>query len=408
MGWDMEIPIVGFPMYIEELSTDFAGLFKQDRQMDQFKRLMTGFVIAERNTIAHVNGLFTYHTDQSNLNRFVTRTDWSSMEMNRIKIGMINEVEDDGVVVLDDYTVEKYGKEIYGTDWHYDHEKGRKIWGMQIADCIFSGKGIHPLLATVYVKEDSRWLKDDFKTKIEIQKEHLTQLVDMNLNFPCVLIDSWYFCKELTEHIESLEKDWVAQSKSNRLIRSRGKWVRLDIFAKDVIHRTNFRVIKLGDETYMMKAFTVKMKGMGRVRLLISFNKHGNFHFYVSNRLDWKELAIATRYSRRWDIEVWHREGKGSYGLEDCQLRCDEAVSRYLTLSALAANLLEIASMLSPVYASLTKRGCTPEMKHRWVLVEMVGQLISSASKIGDKEVKKIIEGILFPYKSTVIERKAG
>ncbi len=106
----------------------------------------------------------------------------------------------------------------------------------------------------------------------------------------------------------------------------------------------------------MMKAFTVRMKDMGLVRLLISLNKHRNFHYHVPNRLDWNELAIATRYPRRWNIEVWHREGKVSYGLEDCQLRTDEAVSRYLTLSSLVANLLEIASMLSPVYAALTKR----------------------------------------------------
>lgn len=404
----MEIPIVDFPTYIEEMSGDFAGLFKQERQMTQFKRLMTGFVVAERNTIAHINGLFTYHTDQSNLNRFINNSAWDPEKMIRIKIGMINEVEKDGVVVLDDYTAEKYGKEIYGTDWHYDHDKGRKIWGLQIADCVLSGKGIYPLLSTVYVKKGSRWLNDEFRTKIEIQMEHLTRLVDMGLDFSCVTMDCWYFCKELTEHIEGLGKDWVAQSKSNRLIRSRGKWVSLGTFAKDVINRTNFKVIKLGDDTFMMKAFTVRMKGIGRVRLLISLNKHGNFHFYVSNRLDWNELAIATRYSRRWDIEVWHREGKGSYGLEDCQLRCDEAVSRYLTLSALAANLLEIASMLSPVYAALVKRGWTPEMKHRWVLVELVGQLISSASKIGDKEVRQIIEGILCPYKSTMNERKAS
>jgi len=404
----MEIPIVGFPTYIEELSADFNGLFKQDRQMNQFKRLMTGFVIAERNTIAHMNGLFTYHTDQSNLNRFITRTDWSTREMNRIKIEMINSIEDEGIVVLDDYTVEKYGKEIYGVDWHHDHCKKKKIWGLQIADCLLSGRGIHPLLSTIYVKKKSRWLNNDFKTKIEIQIDHLTQLVEMELDFSCVILDSWYFCKDLIEHIEGLGKDWVAECKANRLIKSHRKWVHLSEFATDIVNKVPLRVVKIGDDTYQMKALTVYMKGIGKVRLLISLNKHGNFNFYVSNRLDWNELAIASRYSRRWDIEVWHREGKGSYGLEDCQLRTHEAVSRYLTLSSLAANLLEIASMLSPVYAALAKRGRTPEMKHRWVLVEMVGQLISSASKTGDMEVKSIIEGILYPYKSTMIKRKAS
>jgi len=47
--------------------------------------------------------------------------------------------------------VEKYGEEIYGVDWHYDHSTGKKAWGAQSADCILSRKGIFSLLSTVYL-----------------------------------------------------------------------------------------------------------------------------------------------------------------------------------------------------------------------------------------------------------------
>ncbi len=404
----MELPVVEFPSYVEEMSNDFTHLFKQERQLTHFKRLMTGYVVAEKKTIAHMNGLFTCHTNQSNLNRFVTSSDWNMEEMNRVKINMINEVEGDGVVVLDDYVIKKYGREIYGTDWHYDHSKGRMVFGWQITDCVLSGKGIYPLLSTVYLKKKSRWVKQKrgFKSKIEIQMEHLTKLVDMGLCFSCVVMDVWYFCKTLTNHIEGLGKDWVAQAKSNRKVKTRGRWVSLKEFAEKMINHVDFKAIQLGEETYLMKAFTIWMKGIGKVRLLISLNQHGNFKFYVSNRLDWNETAIATRYSRRWDIEVWHRESKVSYGLKDCQLRCDEGVSKHLTLSSLAVTLLEIASMLSPVYAILNKQGWIPEMKHRWVLTELVGQLISSTHKISDKKVRRIMEAILCPYRSTMKMRR--
>ena len=119
----MELPILNFPMYVEELSEPFHSLFKQKRQLLQFKRLITGFGIAEKHTIAHMNGLFTNHTNQSNLNRFITNSDWDQSEMNRIKMCMINKIEKDGIVILDDYIVEKSGKEIFGTDWHRDHPK---------------------------------------------------------------------------------------------------------------------------------------------------------------------------------------------------------------------------------------------------------------------------------------------
>ena len=401
----MELPIINFPTYIEELSEPFHSLFKQKRQLMQFKRLITGFGIAEKHTIAHMNGLFTNHTNQSNLNRFVTYSDWDMSDMNRIKMCMINEVEKDGIVILDDYIIEKFGKEIYGTDWHRDHAKGRNIWGHQIADCVYSKNGIYPLLSTIYIKKKSKWLKDKFKTKIQIQMDHLTELKEMGFQFSTVVGDSWYFSKDLTDQIEQLGKDWIFQSKSNRLIMSNRKWTPLSKFAEKIINKKKFRVVFIGDDKYFMKVFSVRMKGMGLVRLIITMNKHGNFNFYISNRLDWKEVEIARQYAKRWDIEVWHRDGKGNYGLKEFQLRSDEAVKKYVTLSTLAATLLEIASLLSPVYAKLTKRGRTPEMKHRWVITELVGQLITSTSKIGNKLVKDIMEGILTPYKSTINKR---
>src|SRR6056297_965237 len=402
--WDvrMELPIVQFPSYIEEMSDEFTHLFDQQRQFTHFKQLMTGFVSAEKKTMAHMNGVFTYHSDQSNLNRFITHATWNEYEMNKVKVNMINQVEPEGIVVLDDYIIEKCGKKIYGTDWHHDHASGKKVWGWQIADCVFSGEGIYPLLSSMYIKEKSRWnTNSDFSSKIDLQMDHLSMLMDMNLRFSCVVMDIWYFSRRLTDHIESFEKDWIAQSKSNRQVKSKGKWISLKKFGWKKMQRGGFKVVSLGDQKFLMKVFTVTMKKMGRVRLLVSLNRHGNINFYVSNNLNWDELAIATRYSRRWDIEVWHREGKNDFRLKDCRLRCDEGVSRYLTLSTLADTLLEIVSLLSPVYAMLKNQGYTPEMKHRWILAEMVGQLISSVQTLGEGGVKNIMEGILCPYRST-------
>lgn len=401
----MELPIVGFPQYVEELSKDFKHLFKQERQVVHFKELMTGYVLAEKKTLSHMNGLFTDHRDQSNLNRFITGNQWDEYELNRVKINMINQLEQPGFVILDDVIVSKHGKKIFGTDWHYDHSLGRTVWGWQIPDCVFSGKGIYPLLSSLYLKKKSRWLKDSagFSSKIDIQMNHLNMLVEMGLNFTCVLMDKWYFARKLIDHIESLGKDWIAEAKSNRQVRSKRQWVSLKQFAKHLIQKVSFKALTLGDKRYLMKACTVQMKNMGKVRVLISFNKNGTYRFYTTNRLDWNELDISTRYSRRWDIEVWHRDGKGSYGIKDCQLRSDDGVSKHLTLSMLADTLLEIASLLSPVYAVLKNQGCTPELKHRWVLTELVGQLIASVTKRGgETKVKRIMEGILCPYKSTM------
>ena len=122
----------------------------------------------------------------------------------------------------------------------------------------------------------------------------------------------------------------------------------------------------------------------------------------MSNRLDWDERDIIGRYSRRWDIEVWHKEGKRQYGLEECQLRNDDGASKYLTLNCCAGIFLKIASLLSPIYASLTHPGMTPDMKHRWIAVEVVDQIISAESGAKTAEVGNIVEGMLTPYRSTM------
>ena len=244
----MEMPILEFPKYVDELCKDFEHLFAQERQMLQFKRLISGFAIVDKHTIAHMNGLFVYHTNQSNLNRFIQKSKWDLEEMNRIKINLINRMEgEEGVLILANYIIKKYGKNMYGVDYHFDHSEGKSVWGLQIADCVLSGKGIYPLLSTIYVRKDSRWDKK-FKTKIEIQMEHLTQLCEMGLNFLCVVADTWYFNKDLTAHIEKMGKDWVAECKSNRLVLSKGKWIPLSEFANK-INEEKFRVVEIGEDT---------------------------------------------------------------------------------------------------------------------------------------------------------------
>jgi len=52
-------------------------------------------------------------------------------------------------------------------------------------------------------------------------------------------------------------------------------------------------------------------------------------------------------------------------------------------ITSVSFTLLEIASLLSPVYAKLTKQGLSRplEMKHRWIAAELVGQRSSSVQK---------------------------
>ena len=89
----MELPIDEFPSYVEEMSTDVTHLFDQARQLTHLKRLMIGYVVTDKNSISHMNGLFTFHTNQFNLNRPFTCSDCYPQRIKKVRMRMINKIE---------------------------------------------------------------------------------------------------------------------------------------------------------------------------------------------------------------------------------------------------------------------------------------------------------------------------
>ena len=154
MGWVVKILFLEFPSYVKQLGVDFAPVFEQKKQLLQFERLMSTFPVAEKHSIAHMNGMFTHHTNQSNLNRFGMQSGWDTGELQRITIDIVNAVEKDGLLAIDDTIVEKMGREMYGVEWHLDHSKGKSVWGMSIADCVFTGNEIYPVASKIYVRRE--------------------------------------------------------------------------------------------------------------------------------------------------------------------------------------------------------------------------------------------------------------
>jgi len=227
----------------------------------------------------------------------------------------------------------------------------------------------------------------------------------MDLKFEYVTFDSWYFCKSLTSHIELLKKDWVGQVRSNRLIWVNDEWISIKKHAENIFPNKSFKTGKIDDDTYLVKAFTVEMKNMGSVRLMISNSDRGNFKFFATNRLDWNEAKILKIYCRRWDIEVWHREGKTDYGLKDCRLRSDGGVSKYLTLSSCADTFLEIVTLLSPMLGVLRRKVGTPGLKRRFVHLELIKNFVSFILSKGNAAGDMIVKAVLNPYRSTKVKQ---
>ncbi|EQD56703.1 hypothetical protein B1B_08977, partial [mine drainage metagenome] len=128
---------------LNDLLAEFRPLFDR-RQFRQFSRYIASSWASPTRSVAHLNGVFVEHTNQSNPNRFLRNI--PVLDIFRKSVDLINRYSSDPVLVLDDTILPRSGKHIEGAGWVFDHTEGRSVYGMQYATAIISGnEWIFPL-----------------------------------------------------------------------------------------------------------------------------------------------------------------------------------------------------------------------------------------------------------------------
>src|SRR5207245_3846911 len=68
------------------------------------------------------------------------------------------------------------------------------------------------------------------------------------------------------------------------------------------------RAVTVGDKTYWTFTLAVRLPGLGKVRLVLSFANAeltGTAAVLVTNRVDWSAQRIIALYVQRWPIEIY-------------------------------------------------------------------------------------------------------
>ena len=197
-----------------------------------------------------------------------------------------------------------------------------------------------------------------YQSKLLIAQQLLQSWVDENpeLKLP-VTFDNWYtqpaFCRFLDQE---LELPYVGTlGNDDQIILKRGH-LTLEEFAKQ-LKQEHLQVVAKGGkpvfhkigitykgekETYYSYCHTHRIRNFGKQRLVINFTQpdlSGSPCFYNSNRLIWQSVGITRIRRHRWPVEVYHQEGKEE-GLDKYQVRDFQAVSRHISLVAVAYSLL--------------------------------------------------------------------
>ena len=202
-------------------------------------------------------------------------------------------------------------------------------------------------------------LHQQFRTKIDLGIELLEAAIQHKVPFSVLLFDSWYLAEELVSMARYRKKDWISLLKKHRNLETNsfvlkdaaGKPIRLDgphIAVEELvplIPRTAYQAVTVKDKTYWTFTLAVRIPGLGKVRLVVSFKSAeltGTYVVLVTNRVDWSAQRIIALYLQRWPIETFYQDGKTHLGLDEYRMRNAEAIGKHWCLVFVAYSLLHL------------------------------------------------------------------
>lgn len=333
---------------------------------EHFKRYILGLIVSENLTVEGINRIFVQAGHPSSLNRFLTAGIWKQHELNDARIAVLKSqgvLSAKGWLAIDDTLTHKTGKKIEGVGIYWDHSEKRYVLAHNIVTAEFvspSGES-HPVDFRLYIKADR--CKEQaiaFKTKIELAQELVEDALQRGLEIHGVLFDNWFGSKEFIKFLRAKGLHWVTRLKSDRNVKIKGTYVAISDFA-ETLPRESFRRVEIGDRVYQLFSKAVDLKGVGHVRVLISYDNEefsGSPAYFATDQIRWEGTRIIKTYAKRWTIEMFFRDSKQNLGLEDYQLRDLRGIERHWYLIFLAYSL-QVSGLFG--IAPRTRRG-TPTL----------------------------------------------
>jgi hypothetical protein len=213
--------------------------------------------------------------------------------------------------------------------------------------------------AVLLADPEFQTLHQQFQTKIALATELVEAAIRRKLPFHTVLFDSWYLAEDFIAVLRRRQKDWISILKKNRHLETNsfvlkdadGKRIVLDgphLSVEDMVPRipaSAYRPVQVGEQTYWTFTLTVRIPGLGKVRLVISFENAkltGTYAVLVTNRVDWTAQRIIATYVQRWPIETFYQDGKEHLGLDEYRMRDAEAIQKHWCLVFVAYSLLHL------------------------------------------------------------------
>jgi len=404
----MQLPIVAPAPIVTAHADIFRDLFENRCQFRHFQNYLTGLIVLDNKSLANITRCVLESADKTNLSRFFSDAPWFQDRVNDRRVAyllqqtkLVRDPKADSVLILDDTLCEHVGSLFDYVDRHYNHgDDTYPLAHNPVTSHYVSGPVRFPVDLRLYrryeeltcweafvhkhfpdrpipttKKERARLhkavdpilleepafqkLHQQFRTKIDLGIALLESAIQHKVPFHVLLFDSWYLAEELVSMARYRKKDWISLLKKNRNLETSsfslkdtaGKRIPLagpHIAVEDLgplIPPTAYREVTVGDKTYWTFTLAVRLPGLGKVRLVVSFKNAeltGTYAVLVSNRADWSAQRIMTLYLQRWPIETFYQDGKTSLGLDEYRMRSAEAIGKHWCLVFVAYSFLHL------------------------------------------------------------------
>lgn len=326
----MSLPIREIPSRFKALLGFYKKSFTRP-QYKNFRDFVLGLIVSDKKTIQEINDCFG-RVDQSTLNRFLTSSKWDPTKINNKRISQIkshNKLKN-GIFICDPTFLQKYGQKMQYANYHYNGMTKKEDWGYFLVNSFFTDGNVEfPICADFYLRKEDADEEHPFKTLREIC---LNQLDYASKKLPIWLFiaDAGLYADFLIQDIRSRGLKYILGTRITNKISIGGK-ERISIEKyMQTLTNDDFHIHIIDGEAYFLHVVEVSERGVGKEKLLISY-KAGDekeIRINVTNLMQHSDASLLCLLSKRWKIEVWHRDGKQHLGLEDCQARKFGAIQK--------------------------------------------------------------------------------
>lgn len=216
-----------------------------------------------------------------------------------------------GIIIADETVIDKSRSDkIELTSWLYSGTEHEIVKGIGLLNFLWNdSRGeVIPMDYRVYQPpEDGKTKNDHFRDMLLLSHQR-------GVRPEAVVADSWYSSLDNLKLIRDLGWTWIMGLKKNRIVN---------------------RGVSLADLAIPQEGLKVHLRGYGWIMVYRLAAKNGRTDYIGTNMENPTEELVGGLVSRRWNIEVFHRELKQTCGLENCQSRTGRAQRNHIGLSIL-------------------------------------------------------------------------